>query len=448
MKNRYASKEEIKKEANIKDKNKHKHNDLKNILMNNKLAIIIYIILAGLFLGNCFIPYFSIGAFAIVLISVVFCDIKDSLSFIFFSIPFCCLWLPFSVIFLMLCLVAYLIKIFIYNYKLGKLKFSKQLIIALSFLIVFLLFPFKNFYNQYLVIKLLAMLSILILIYLCLNNKEVLRINKNLLVLSIALAIASAYFCLFKNCSEYLVNALQSYSFSSRGFRFTALFTNTNLLALICGLGIGILAFYFTTNNYSFGELFSLLILTVLGLLTFSKTFLIVCCFELLIVLVFAIIHIKSGGWKLLITIVLSISVVLLANHDCLDVLYYRFVGSNGFDHLQSKSFEDIMNVITTGRYDLWVSYFNDMISNPLIIFFGKGLGAPALQNTLSPHNLYISLIYQVGLVGVGLIIWVVVCLIKDAVKISNFAFNKYSIISMLAFALLFVVEDLIFYIY
>ena len=106
------------------------------------------------------------------------------------------------------------------------------------------------------------------------------------------------------------------------------------------------------------------------------------------------------------------------------------------------------MSAVTTARSDLWIAYIKDMLSNPAIIFFGKGFGTPTLPEMLSPHNLYISLLYQLGLIGIGLIAFVVVCLIKDAKKISNFVFNKYSLVSILAFMLLFCVEDLIFYIY
>ena len=416
---------------------------------NSKFGLpIICFVLASLFLGNCFIPYFAIPAFAIVLVCVLFYNIKDALSFIFFSIPFCCLWVPVSVVMLMASLVVYLVRIFIHNYKLKKLKFSKSLLITLGLLAVYLVFPFKNFYNGMLAIKILAMFAIFVLIYLCLNNKEELRINFNVGIFACGLIFASIYFHFVYPLGGYLYEILPIFKIFGGNTRFAALFLNTNVLAMSCEMGIGILTYYFITDRFGYFEIFAFSILMILGLLTFSKTFMIIFAVMAIILVIFAIKNFKSNGWKVLVMLFAGIMFVGVVRWNAISIYFQRFLGDNSLSEIANKPTNDILNIVTTSRYELWVAYIKDMLANPAIIFFGKGLGTPTLPNLLSPHNLYISLIYQVGLVGVGLIVCAIVYLVKYAIKNSNFVFNKYSIVSMIAFALLFIVEDLIFFIY
>ena len=186
----------------------------------------------------------------------------------------------------------------------------------------------------------------------------------------------------------------------------------------------------------------------VLGILTFSKTFMIIMGVMIIFLIIFGIKNFKNNGWKIITMLVAGLAFICVVKWDSIAIYFQRFLGDNSLSDIANKPAGDVLNIVTTSRYELWVAYIKDMLANPAIIFFGKGLGTPTLPNMLSPHNLYISLVYQVGLVGIGLIVYAIICMVKSARKNSNFIFNKYSIISMIAFALLFIVEDLIFFIY
>ena len=252
-------------------------------------------VLGCLFLGSCFIPYFSIPAFVLILICVLFYNLKDSLSVIFFAIPFCCVWLPATIIMLMSCLIVYLVRIFIHNYKEKKVIFSKLTIIALCTLLVWLVFPFKNYYNGMLAIKIVAMLAIFVLIYLCLNNGEELRIKFNVSMLAYGLILASVCFCLIYPLGGYLSEVLPLLKINGKYIRFAALFTNTNVLAMVCEMGIAILTYYFIINKFGYREIFAFAVLMVLGFLTLSKTFLIIFAVMTIFLIIFGIKNFKNN---------------------------------------------------------------------------------------------------------------------------------------------------------
>ena len=107
-------------------------------------------------------------------------------------------------------------------------------------------------------------------------------------------------------------------------------------------------------------------------------------------------------------------------------------------------NFEDFLNVVTTGRYNLWVIYSNNWVASPLAMFFGYGLGFPFIDSsgTLSPHNLYLTMVYQLGVVGTILLSVIILSIfIKIFMKTKV---NKWAItVPIIIFMLLFMVEDL-----
>ena len=117
------------------------------------------------------------------------------------------------------------------------------------------------------------------------------------------------------------------------------------------------------------------------------------------------------------------------------------------FDALAGASLDDILNYITTDRYALWVEYINHMCEHPLSFIWGMGYVRPTLY-TLSAHNVYVSMLYQFGILGTALFIAVIVRMLLYYKKLHNIKFTKAVIVPIIAFALLFCVEDLILYIY
>ena len=85
---------------------------------------------------------------------------------------------------------------------------------------------------------------------------------------------------------------------------------------------------------------------------------------------------------------------------------------------------------------------------NPIVIFFGRGLGAP-LVASLSAHNFYITMIFELGIVGSILFVLMFVALILDYKKRNpDYKFQKAYLIPIIIIGLLMMVEDLFLYIY
>lgn len=65
-----------------------------------------------------------------------------------------------------------------------------------------------------------------------------------------------------------------------------------------------------------------------------------------------------------------------------------------------------------TGRTEIWGNYIESMYLNVDILFLGVGLGNSAntynefYNATIAPHNVYIEIIYELGLIGIGLCIF------------------------------------------
>lgn len=67
---------------------------------------------------------------------------------------------------------------------------------------------------------------------------------------------------------------------------------------------------------------------------------------------------------------------------------------------------------LTTGRYNIWLEYLAYFMNNPRFLLIGKGVGI-YLLNGKAPHNTYIDLLYQLGLVGSIVYIKILVSVFK-----------------------------------
>ena len=61
------------------------------------------------------------------------------------------------------------------------------------------------------------------------------------------------------------------------------------------------------------------------------------------------------------------------------------------------------INKLTTGRFDLWISYIEYLIINPKYLILGKGIGAGILGK--AAHNTYVELLYHFGVLGTAFFI-------------------------------------------
>lgn len=218
-------------------------------------------------------------------------------------------------------------------------------------------------------------------------------------------------------------------------WRFTGIYPHCNVLVRTCILGMCLLTINIFKEPKKIVNYIFLLILTGIGLITASKSFLILLAVFALIVLVYSFVRTKNKKvwWKFFGIFVLVCALVCVALIPYIKMMYRRFISffTEG----------SVLDMITTGRITIWKDFYNDFISNPLYIIFGKSFMGE-IPVSIGIHNTYLALIYQYGIIGTLIFAIFAIVMIKNTTGYSK-KFSAYiPIILMLVSAL---TEDHIF---
>lgn len=408
---------------------------------NYKINKLLYncILIAVLFFVNCFLKEFVWVVYAVLLAMVMFDNLENGLTYLVFAFPFYLIRSYLSTIIYFTAILLFLIKFFIVVYAKDKNKFSKLELIAMGLFLIYILLPFGK-YNLNTLLKVSALTFLLIFASAVSKKTEILKIDRNIRVLAYAL-IVSSLFSFTTFISPWLYQSLGKMDFS-HFFRFQAMFNNVNTLAMCCEITLGVLASLIITKN-KLVDWILFVVISALGIVTFSKTFIILWC---LIVLILFIAVLKKHTKKTLIisAVVLGIFMVgCICFPKILIIFKDRFFGTISNCH----SFTQFMDMITTERYSIWVGYSTYIFTNPLVLFFGKGLGAYRLPGLNSTHNVILAMLYQLGIVGIALFIFAIVAIVRASKKTyKTNKFNKAFIIPFVIIALILQVEDMIFF--
>lgn len=178
--------------------------------------------------------------------------------------------------------------------------------------------------------------------------------------------------------------------------RFTGLDMDPNYFSMQVLIAISCLCIIVFSNKVTltyhqkmFSYLF-IIMLSVMGILTLSKMFLI--SFGLLIGIV--LILLLKENFKKGIYYIVSISSVLgITTYIFYDYLYQAFF-------FRFFSGGNTATSITSGRSDIWMSYYNEITGNPRILFLGNGVASEFFNGRLS-HNMYLIAWYYLGILGI-----------------------------------------------
>lgn len=396
-------------------------------------------LLSFCFLINCFWGQMIWIEFPILLIMILFDGLENGLSYIIFSIPFCMLTLYMSAFLFVVCIFAFMIKFYIILYVKQKEKPNILLLSLIGLFFVYSLLPFGP-YNFNRLLKIGLFICLFAVLGIAIKRPNVLRLEFNIKILSLALAV-SFVFSATLLFSPYLIETVV-YSYADSRRRYQALLYHPNVLGMLCEILISSLAYVVIRNKARWWDYVLILILTFGGLMTMSKTFLLLISFVYFVVF---ICFVKRYPVQ---TICVFAGLLALGGiYGCINPKYIVFF-LNRFGKLGSVgSFKEFMNVITTYRYDLWMEYLIYMAHNPIVIFFGKSFGAKALS-TLSAHNALISMIYQLGIVGSAILIAIFVLMIKEFLKNATNKPSKAIWLPLLILFAILSVEDTIFFIF
>ena len=151
----------------------------------------------------------------------------------------------------------------------------------------------------------------------------------------------------------------------------------------------------------------------VLGVLTMSKAFLLVCFLLCVYVAIYLVCKFKLKSLKFIVPALLFFAVIGFIFKDFLMMIVNRFVAYN-----IGASF---INQITTGRSGIWFDYIMSITSSVQKVLFGVGLFGEELIE-IGCHNVLIFVIYRTGLIGLlllGILAWSYFKESKHKIKIS-----------------------------
>ncbi len=399
------------------------------------------IMLAVLFLVNCFVQYFGYAIAVIVATLMIVENRKNGFSILLFCVPFVGIMYYEGFYCLAVCFVVYLIKNYIVLFAIEKNKINWPVFIAFMAYVVYALLPIGD-YNVQFFIKFASIVLLFLLLNLFVRYTDVLNLKFNLNLLAFAL-ITSCFFFLTYFISPFLKN----YRIWDYGdfIRFTAFFTmNPNVLSMTCEICLSLLTFYILQDKVVWTDILAYIIFAVIGLTTLSKTFLLLFSIMFVILIIYLLKKFKMKACWWLLGIFSVVAAVFFINKDFFMTYLGRFVSGWSSD---MESYEQVIDVATTGRYKLWTTVLDYTFTHPAVLFFGNGLGAP-LVASMSAHNFYISILYQMGIVGGLLFVGMFVTLIIEYFKKNPHKVSKAILVPITIMGLLLCAEDLFLYIY
>ncbi len=183
-------------------------------------------------------------------------------------------------------------------------------------------------------------------------------------------------------------------------YRFAGIDFDANFLALNCAFIIACLLFFLVNYNNANKQTSvikkTILLYIIMGLLTFSKMFMIVL---ITILLTYYGSNLsKKYGSMLCILAFLCIFFFVVdtaTNGMFFNLLFGRFIET-----------DNNINTFTTGRFNIWLAYIDNWLSSSNYILFGVGMANKRLPLFKMHHNSYIEVLYQFGVVGTSLFIF------------------------------------------
>lgn len=167
--------------------------------------------------------------------------------------------------------------------------------------------------------------------------------------------------------------------------RYSGLTYDPNFFSVVNCVLIVILLF--TTKKFNFKRATELMFFIVTGLLTFSKSYILMLS---IILLFYVIKRRKYAGRNVALLVGSIVTLVLIesvASLDLIEVVLGRFESSGETGD------------ITTGRMDIWKEYILYILNETKVWIFGAGLNAIALSEK-AVHNTYLEFMYRFGLLG------------------------------------------------
>ena len=360
-------------------------------------------------------------AIILALVSIVFViklNFEDGFIFTIFISSFCMSFGYKYICYPILC-VAFLILTF-KAYALNKEKWARlnkttKIILLLSLVYLFAqpivyLIAFRSIKGLGVLPKLYIFILMFILIFLSHGKVNLEKLTKYF--------IASILFSCVMSSIGFVTGLINYEVFTwEKGvdnvWRFTGIYPHCNVLVRTCILAICLLIINIFKDLKKKTNYILLLILAGIGLITASKSFLVLFAVLSLVVLVYSFVKTKNKSvwWKYFGLFVLICAIACVALIPYIKMMYKRFV----------SFFNDgsVLDMITTGRITIWKDFYKDFISKPVYILFGKSFMGK-IPVDIGVHNSYLALVYEYGIIGTLIFVAYAVIMIKNTTGFSK----------------------------
>lgn len=344
-------------------------------------------------------------------------DVDEKMMYLLYFLPFSVVLKlsPNSISFYSLFQVVYLIAI-IYKKRMFSVKYLVSLTI---FIIYIILISFDNSpYPWNFIVKNMIWLTIL---YFSLHFRGD-QTFKNYTIAYVLGLIVSSLFGLFidkiPRIYDYvIVSTIYITSNDALIMRFSGLWNDPNMLALLILIGISLLFGLYDSKQLNLFEFLLIIgLLIMFGLMTLSKMFLLGLTFIVVMyVFIKTKVRIDKGITFALIFIILAFIIISISPTRIIETYIYRFFGF--FDGNLT------IDQLTTNRTLIWRLYYDSFVSSGTWLF-GNGLNAK-LPFGRAAHNTIIEMFYLVGTFGFIIYVTIVNSFVKSALLLNNFRYEK-----------------------
>lgn len=259
-----------------------------------------------------------------------------------------------------------------------------------SFVLLLLLMDYLLLRTQGEINNFVLCFSQLFLLLILLPNTDEITAIRTSKAFCFSMIISSCYAFLFRNTSQ-ITNLrgeeVPAY-WQSTSMRFQGLFRDPNYYMALIVIAI-ILIIKLRTGKKIGRIAFTIGIVSLIyfGLMTYSKTFMLVSSGVLVIYLI--ILFVKRKYLQVLMLSIITICIILLSlqfDGSPISIIIHRLTDGSGLDDL------------TTGRSEIYVRYLSAINENLSTFIFGNGMSAEILG--MNTHNLFIELAYYIGTAG------------------------------------------------
>ncbi|MBQ9793224.1 MAG: hypothetical protein IJW32_05785, partial [Clostridia bacterium] len=246
---------------------------LKQYYISHKF-IINLVLLVCLFFASIFWQGMMWIVYPILLIMCLLDSLENGFSYILFCLPYLSIRPALSSILYFVCILAFIIKFYIIIYAVEKQKPNKWEVIFTLLFFIYAFLPIGP-YNKNFFMKICMVVFLLVFISGFCKKSELIRLNFNIRLVALSLIVS----CLM-SVVHYILPCYEE-SFAAL-HRFKALLDNPNTLAMVCEILLSLLLYLIITNK-KWQDVLLFIVVASLGVLTFSKTFILILAFLLIV---------------------------------------------------------------------------------------------------------------------------------------------------------------------